>query len=234
MSRRTSFLKKSRSKALENSKVTFWPAARQFLSSVLSRAMFRWLKSAKARRHPINAKSRVLRVALKWVISVFGHGWNSARPNPHCSCCDGVTPRILARALTRRCWRTLHRAPIEGQHELFAFLTTEANAIVAPIHPKAMPVILSTPEDVDLGLAADSLKAFELQRRLPTTGSGSSPAARKRTGSSRQLNHLKARFGSIDRRKAAERGRRRSQRPVWGVMRSHQGGHRPKSPEIGA
>ena len=33
-------------------------------------------------------------------------------------------------------------APVDGQHELFGFLTTEANAVVAPIHPKAMPVIL--------------------------------------------------------------------------------------------
>ena len=32
---------------------------------------------------------------------------------------------------------------IEGVHELFGFLTTEANASVAPIHPKAMPVILN-------------------------------------------------------------------------------------------
>ncbi len=30
-------------------------------------------------------------------------------------------------------------APVEGHHELFGFLTTEANATVAPIHPKAMP-----------------------------------------------------------------------------------------------
>ena len=30
-------------------------------------------------------------------------------------------------------------APVEGDHELFGFLTTDANAIVAPIHPKAMP-----------------------------------------------------------------------------------------------
>jgi hypothetical protein len=30
-------------------------------------------------------------------------------------------------------------APVEGQHELFGFLTTEANATIAPIHPKAMP-----------------------------------------------------------------------------------------------
>ncbi len=33
-------------------------------------------------------------------------------------------------------------APVQGEHQLFGFLTTEANAIVAPIHPKAMPVIL--------------------------------------------------------------------------------------------
>ena len=39
-------------------------AARQSCSSVLSREMFRWLKSAKARKHPINAKSRLDSVAL--------------------------------------------------------------------------------------------------------------------------------------------------------------------------
>jgi hypothetical protein len=30
-----------------------------------------------------------------------------------------------------------------------AFWTTEANAVVAPIHPQAMPAILTTPEEVD-------------------------------------------------------------------------------------
>ena len=58
-------------------------------------------------------------------------------------------------------------APVEGEHELFGFLTTEPNAIVAPIHPKAMPVILTTPAEVDLWLAADAPKALELQRPLP-------------------------------------------------------------------
>ena len=58
-------------------------------------------------------------------------------------------------------------APVEGEHELFGFLTTEANAVVAPIHPKAMPVILTTPAEVDLWLAADAPKALELQRPLP-------------------------------------------------------------------
>jgi putative SOS response-associated peptidase YedK len=58
-------------------------------------------------------------------------------------------------------------APVDGQHELFGFLTTEANAVVAPIHPKAMPVILTTPAEIDLWLLADAPKALELQRPLP-------------------------------------------------------------------
>jgi putative SOS response-associated peptidase YedK len=58
-------------------------------------------------------------------------------------------------------------APIDGDHELFGFLTTEANSIVAPIHPKAMPVILTTPEAIDLWLLANAPKALELQWPLP-------------------------------------------------------------------
>ncbi len=58
-------------------------------------------------------------------------------------------------------------APVDGEHELFGFLTTEPNAIVAPIHPKAMPVILTTPEEIQLWLIADPPKALELQRPLP-------------------------------------------------------------------
>jgi putative SOS response-associated peptidase YedK len=54
-----------------------------------------------------------------------------------------------------------------GSMSCSAFLTTEANAVVAPIHPKAMPVILTTLEEVDLWLLADALKALELQRPLP-------------------------------------------------------------------
>jgi putative SOS response-associated peptidase YedK len=58
-------------------------------------------------------------------------------------------------------------APVEGQHELFGFLTTEANAVIAPIHPKAMPAILTTPEECARWLEADTLDALELQRPLP-------------------------------------------------------------------
>src|SRR3954452_11136950 len=40
--------------------------------------------------------------------------------------------------------------PIEGNHLLYGFLTTEPNSIVGPIHPKAMPVILITEEERDV------------------------------------------------------------------------------------
>jgi putative SOS response-associated peptidase YedK len=58
-------------------------------------------------------------------------------------------------------------APVGGEHQLFGFLTTEANATIAPIHPKAMPVILATPAEFDRWLEADTLDALALQRPLP-------------------------------------------------------------------
>ncbi|HME84465.1 MAG TPA: SOS response-associated peptidase family protein [Roseiarcus sp.] len=70
-------------------------------------------------------------------------------------------------------------APIEGVHQLFGFLTTDANAIVAPMHPKAMPVILTTPAEVDVWLEADTPAALALQKPLPD--GASSQEARRRT-----------------------------------------------------
>ena len=57
-------------------------------------------------------------------------------------------------------------APVDGEYELFGFLTTEANAIVAPIHPKAMPVILTSPAEGDLWLSGETPDALALQRPL--------------------------------------------------------------------
>ena len=51
------------------------------------------------------------------------------------------------------------------EHLLFAFLTTEPNAVVRPVHGKAMPVIL-TGEECDMWLDAPTPIALSLQRPL--------------------------------------------------------------------
>ena len=57
--------------------------------------------------------------------------------------------------------------PVEGEHQLFGFLTTEANAVVATMHPKAMPVILRNEAEFDGWLTTPADVALVLQRPLP-------------------------------------------------------------------
>jgi putative SOS response-associated peptidase YedK len=55
----------------------------------------------------------------------------------------------------------------ETTNDIFAFLTTEPNAEVGTIHPKAMPVILTTPDEVETWMTAAPDEALKLQRPLP-------------------------------------------------------------------
>jgi len=50
--------------------------------------------------------------------------------------------------------------------DLFGFLTCDPNREVAPVHPKAMPVILTNPEEWRLWLTAPAPDALRLQRPL--------------------------------------------------------------------
>jgi putative SOS response-associated peptidase YedK len=64
-----------------------------------------------------------------------------------------------------RPWTGL-RGKEEAEHHLFAFLTTEANALVRPIHAKAMPVLL-TGDEIETWLEAPEKEALALAKPFP-------------------------------------------------------------------
>lgn len=58
------------------------------------------------------------------------------------------------------------RKRLADDWRLYAFLTTEPNDIIRPIHPKAMPVILTTQKECETWLNGGA-ESFSLQRPLP-------------------------------------------------------------------
>lgn len=61
------------------------------------------------------------------------------------------------------------RQRVSAKLEVYAFLTTEPNAIVKPIHPKAMPVILTEPDELREWMAGGE-ESLRLQHPLPEGG----------------------------------------------------------------
>jgi putative SOS response-associated peptidase YedK len=92
--------------------------------------------------------------------------WTDSRPKvPHWFALDRErTPFAFAGI-----WRpwTGERKGETGEHRLFAFLTTESNDVVRPIHEKAMPVILAEPKDWDTWLDGSLEEVLRLQSPLP-------------------------------------------------------------------
>jgi hypothetical protein len=90
--------------------------------------------------------------------------WTDSRPKvPHWFALDEQrTPFAFAGI-----WRpwTGERKGESGEHRLFAFLTTEPNDLVRPIHEKAMPVILSDADNWETWLTGSVEEALVLARQ---------------------------------------------------------------------
>lgn len=91
--------------------------------------------------------------------------WTDSRPKvTHWFALDESRP-IFAFAGIWRLW-TGERKGETGEHRLFAFLTTESNDVVRPIHAKAMPVLFTTAEEWGAWLTFPVDEATALQRPL--------------------------------------------------------------------
>lgn len=78
---------------------------------------------------------------------------------------DGSRPLAVFAGLWCNWTSVRRKAEGEVNADLFGFLTSEPNAEVGAVHPKAMPVILPTPDK--MGLAAPWVETMALQRPLP-------------------------------------------------------------------
>jgi putative SOS response-associated peptidase YedK len=91
--------------------------------------------------------------------------WTDTRPKvPHWFALGPERPLFAFAGIWRK-W-TGERKKEQGEHLLYGFLTTAPNAVVRPVHAKAMPVMLTTPEEWDIWLNAPIDEALSLQKSL--------------------------------------------------------------------
>ena len=81
---------------------------------------------------------------------------------------DETRPLAFFAGIWTPAWKSVRKLK-EGEvtADLFAFLTCEPNAEVKALHPKAMPVILTTEEEIETWMTAPAEEALQLQRPLP-------------------------------------------------------------------
>jgi hypothetical protein len=110
------------------------------------------------------------RAALRRAFNFFcEYADTKPRKDPDVVCLGRRAPAgLLRRHLDDMARRARHESqPVEGEHQLFGFLPTDANVEVGAVHPKAMPVILTSAKAVEQWLTLPPKDALALQKPLP-------------------------------------------------------------------